>query len=65
MMDERINSAVYVKVLSEAMKLLLSISSGKENGRLHEAKTRVFGSAAPRLKIFINIYLYPANSYLL
>ena len=59
MMDERINSAVYmyVKVLSEAMKLLLSISSSKGNGRLHEAKTRIFGSAAPRLKILINIHL--------
>ena len=64
MVDQRINFVVYVKVLSEPMKCLLSISSSKENGRLHETKRRIFASAAPRLKIFINIHFYPSNSYL-
>ena len=64
MVDQRINFVVYVKVLSEPMKCLLSISCSKENGRQHGTKTRIFASAAPRLKIFTNIHFYPSNSYL-
>ena len=32
MIDQRINCAVYVKVLSELMKILLDVSSGEEMG---------------------------------
>lgn len=40
LMVERINFEVFVKVLSEPMKILLSVSPCKENRRPHEPKTR-------------------------
>ena len=42
MIDQRINSAVYVKVLSEPMNFLLSVSPSKEMGdRKRQRKKRM------------------------
>ena len=43
MMDQRINSAAFVKALSEPMKILLRVRPSKEmHGKPHETKKNIF-----------------------
>ena len=53
MTDQRINSVVYVKVLSESMEILLSVCPRKKNGRPHVAQEKCLTSAGIKPATFM------------